>query len=222
MDQNFQTSFIPKRPVTEDRPVRSSSVSVFLFIAVVFLIASIGSAAFVYIYKTSLTRQVAQMKDDLDKAKGAFEDDFIKDLQTIDRRINTANQVLAGHIAVSPIFQALQQSTLKSIQFTKFTYKITGSGQSSQIDVDMSGKAQSYTSIALESDQLTKNKYIRDPIFSNLTLDDKGNVLFDLVFSVDPKLVMFSEVVAKTPINTTQTSTTNTLNDTLPVVGGQQ
>ena len=57
----------------------------------------------------------------------------------------------------------------------------------------MSGKADNYTAIALQSDQLTQNKYIKDPIFENLTLDDRSNVLFDLTFQVDPSFVLFGE-----------------------------
>ncbi len=153
MDQNFQTSFIPKRSLSEETPTRTSSVSIYLFISVVFLLASLAGAGLVTFYKSSLTKQVAQMRDDLKKAEGAFEGDFIQDLQTIDRRIIASNEVLSNHIAVTPIFEALQIATLKSIQFTKFSYDITGTGAGAKIAVQMSGRAPSYKAIALESDQ---------------------------------------------------------------------
>lgn len=197
MDQNFQTSFIPKRPLAEDRTERPQTVSVFLFISSIILVASIVGAGFVYFYGTSLSNQVTQMKADLKKAEGAFEGDFIQELQVMDRRINAANEVLANHITVSPVFATLQGSTLKTVQYTKFGYTITGSGPAAQVNIQMSGIAESYIAVALQSDAITKNKYIRDPIFSNLTLNEKGSVLFDLTFSVDPKFVLYGEVLAR-------------------------
>lgn len=205
MDQNFQTSFIPKRPLAEDRAPRPKSVSIFLFLGTILFIASLIGAGAMYFYRASLTSQVAQMKIDLQKAEGAFEGDFIRQLQLTDKRINAANAVLTDHISVSPIFQELQQATLKSIQYTKFTYTITGSGPTAKITIQMSGRSQSYTAIALESAKLVENKYIKEPIFSNLTPNDQGLVLFDLTFSVDPQFVLYRASLARS----SQTPTSN-------------
>ncbi len=197
MDQNFQTSFIPKRALAEDRVERPKSVSIFLFLATILFIASLIGAGFVYFYRSSLTSQVAQMKIDLQKAERAFEGDIIRELQQTDKRISAANAVLSDHISISPIFQELQEATLKSIQFTKFAYTITGSGTTAKITVQMSGKSQSYTAIALESAKLAENKYIKEPVFSNLAPNDQGAVLFDLTFSVDPQFVLYRSSLAR-------------------------
>lgn len=193
----FQTSFIPKKALTEERPVRTRPVSLFLFLATILFIASIASAGFVYFTKAGLERGVAGMRSDLDAASAAFEGDFIADLQELDRRIAASKQILDNHISISPIFESLQTLTLKSVQFTKFEYKITGTGASAMIDVKMSGKTDEYESLALQSDALTKNKYFKDPIFSNLNIDEKGNVLFDLTFKVDPNLVLYGEAAKR-------------------------
>ncbi len=200
MDPQAQTSFIPKRPLADERPLpRQSSVSVFSLLATILFIASVAGAGMVYFYEKNLTTSVASKKGDLVKAKDAFEDTFLQELQSVDKRITAAQDVLQNHIVVSPLFTALQQLTLRSVQFTKFVYAIDGAGPAANVQVRMSGKAQGYTALALQSDELTKNKYIRDPIFSNLTLDDQGNVLFDLSFSVDPKFVLYGEALARVP-----------------------
>ena len=61
----------------------------------------------------------------------------------------------------------------------------------------MSGQAIGYRSIALQADLFAKNKNLIDPVFSNLSLDDKGNVLFDLTFSVDQSFVNYKQVVKR-------------------------
>jgi len=62
----------------------------------------------------------------------------------------------------------------------------------------MNGVAVGYRSIALQSDLFsTKDigKNFIEPVFSNLTLDDKGNVIFDLEFSVDPSFVDYKQML---------------------------
>ncbi len=190
---NFQTSFIPKKALAEERAPVVQHSSVFSFIAIVIFIASVVAAGGSYLYKQSLTQQIVSMNTQLNAARNSFEPSLITKLQLLDKRIGSAQTLLDSHIVVSPIFKALQDSTLKSVQFTKFSYA-TPTNTSAAVVVNMSGKARDYTSIALQSDQLALNKNIHNPIFSNLTLDDKtGNVTFDLVFSVDQDLVHFTK-----------------------------
>ena len=59
----------------------------------------------------------------------------------------------------------------------------------------MSGIAIGYRSIALQSDLFAENKNLIDPIFSNLTLDNSGNVIFDLDFSVDPDFINYQKTL---------------------------
>lgn len=202
MEAQFQTSFIPKKPLAEDRVVQTQPVSILTFVGTIIFIASLIGAGAVYFMKAGLERSVVSMKSQLEAASGAFEKDFITELQTTDQRINAARTVLGNHVVVSPVFQTLQQSTLKSVQFTKFSYTTSGTGTNAKVDVSMTGRAQSYTAIALQSDALTKNKYIKDPVFSDLTLDDQGSVLFSLSFSVDPRLVSFGDSLSRLPGST--------------------
>jgi hypothetical protein len=64
-----------------------------------------------------------------------------------------------------------------------------------KVDIKMSGQATGYRAIALQSDLLTTDQVFVDPIFSNLTLDGSGNVLFDLNFSVKPSFVNYEQTL---------------------------
>ena len=61
----------------------------------------------------------------------------------------------------------------------------------------MNGVAVGYRSVALQSDLFPKNRNIIDPVFSNLVLDERGNVTFDLDFSVDPTFVDYKEMLKR-------------------------
>jgi hypothetical protein len=201
MEQNFQTSFIPKKPiVTEDRPAVSSSkkpIGILMLIAIFIFLAVILATGGLYLYKNMLKKNITEMDANLTLAKERFEPAKINQLQTLGKRISASNQILAQHVAISPIFEELQKSTMKTIRYTSFSYefgdlKTTGSNK---INVLLSGQAIGYRSIALQADLLSKNKSILDPTFSNLTLDEKGNVLFDLEFSVDPDFIDYKQML---------------------------
>jgi hypothetical protein len=79
---------------------------------------------------------------------------------------------------------------MKTVRYTKFSYEVTEKGE---INIKMNGQALGYRYIALQSDLFSEEKNLINPVFSNLTLDDKSNVNFDLSFSVDPSLVDYEE-----------------------------
>lgn len=191
MDNNFQTSFIPKKALSEERIATPGRTSLFSFIATLIFFGALASAAGMYFYKASIQKNITAMKASLEAAKNSLEPTRINDLKALDRRLSNANALLANHVAVTPIFKALEESTLKTIQYTKFSYKTPDSSQGA-VQVQISGRARDYTSIALESDSLVQNKNIQDPIFSNLTLDNlTGTVTFELVFNLVPDFVHY-------------------------------
>src|SRR3989344_2761275 len=187
MEKEFQTSFIPKKPLAEARVPRKRPIGVFVLLATILFFTSLITGIGVYFYKASLLRQVESMSVSLEKAKAAFEPSLIEDFQILDRRINSANEVLSKHLIVSPIFETLQELTLKSIRFTSFDFLRNGD---QIINVTIKGLSKDYDSIAIQSDLFGQNKYIKNPIFSNLNLDLKGNISFDFTFSVDQEVLL--------------------------------
>jgi hypothetical protein len=206
MEQNFQTSFIPKKPMIEQQTSSASRpVGFILMIAIFIFTATALASGGAYFYKDLLKKDITQMESDLSKAKNRFEPTMISKLKLLDRRLQASNKVLTKHIAISPIFNALQELTMKTVRYTKFTYDLGVN----KVNVKMSGQAVGYRSIALQADLFTKNKNLIDPSFSNLSLDDKGNVLFDLTFSVDPSFVDYKQVIKVAEDNVPSTNTIN-------------
>ena len=202
MEQNFQTSFIPKKPLVEEKVVTSHPIGFFTIIAIfIFFSIALASGGF-YFYKQFLNKQVDSMTKQLDIVKNRFEPSQIARLKELNKRLDGATSVLSKHIAISPIFQSLQDLTLKTIRYTKFSYSIEDM-PSSNIKVKMSGQAIGYKSIALQADFFNKNKDIIDPVFSNLSLDNKGNVVFDLEFSINPSFVNYEKLI-KTTMSATE------------------
>ena len=196
MEPNFQTSFIPKKPMVEKRATSSRPTSFLTIISIFIFFAVVLASGGLYFYKGIMTKNIASMSNDLTLAKSRFEPSKITQLQVLDKRLRASNTILSGHITISPIFEALQALTMKTVRYTKFSYSF---GDNNKVDVKMSGQSigymGGYRSVALQSDLFATNKNLIDPVFSNLSLDDKGNVLFDLEFSVDPSFVNYKQTL---------------------------
>ncbi len=203
MEQQFQTSFIPKKPVTEARaPVSSGTVSLFGLISTIILVVAGIMFGASYFYKKAKVNQRNDLIIDIAAKTRTFDVNFLREITTLDKRINAANEVLANHTMVSPIFSKLEQLTLKTVQFNKFELAPSVAGSSAPVTIKMTGKAINYAAIASQSDTLagvTTNKttYFINPIFSNLSLDDRARVSFDLVFSVDKELVSYTTYIGR-------------------------
>ena len=194
MDQNFQTSFIPKKPIVRERAVSARPVGILLIASIFVLFAVLLATGGLYFYKGIVIKNITKMENTLNLAKNRFEPSKITELQTLDRRLRAASEILSKHIAITPVFNTLDSITMKTIRYTKFGYNLE-TDKNTRISIKISGQAIGYSSVALQSDLFAKNKNLIDPIFSNLTLDDKGSVLFDLEFSVDPSFVNYRQTV---------------------------
>jgi len=205
MDQEFQTSFIPKKTLSPESPVSrgGSSFGLINVVAFIIMLVSLIVAGGAYFYRNTLSQKVAEMKSSLERAQNIFEPEFLQELQTFDRRIQAAEEILGSHIAVSPIFEVLQEITLPTVRYSDFTYEIDAVNPN-VVHVAMSGEAVSYDAVTLQADLFSKNRFIRNPIFSNFSLARTGNVEFDLMFDVSRSLVNFEQKVERSNLNQQQ------------------
>ena len=215
MERDFQTSFIPKKPVTPERVVTSRPTSLLTVISIFILFTVLLASGGLYFYKSLLDKNVLSMQANLELAKNRFEPSKIVQLQVLDSRLKSATEILSNHVAVSPIFKILQDVTMKTVGYTKFSYTL-GADKGNMVHVQMSGVAIGYRSVALQADLFAQNKFLIDPVFSNLSLDNNGNVVFDLNFSVEPSLVNYKKNLltestgASAPTTVIQPATTAT------------
>lgn len=194
MEQNFQTSFIPKKPIVKERATESRPVSLVLIIALLVLFTVLLATGGLLFYKAATAKRISNMEDTLNLAKSRFEPAKISELQVLDKRLRASSDILAGHISVTPIFKLLEGITMKTVSFTQFSYSVDKNDHS-KVAVKMSGVARGYRAIALQSDLFAANRNLIDPVFSNLTLDPNANVLFDLDFSVDSNFVNYKQTL---------------------------
>ncbi|MEK7596779.1 MAG: hypothetical protein AAB450_01555 [Patescibacteria group bacterium] len=195
MDPQFKTSFIPKKPIVAPAGGYSapSTINLFSLLAMTLFIIALVLSGAVFFYKSLLAKQIESNKATLERAKGAFDPELIERIIRLDTRIETSKKLLADHLAISPFFDFLSTVTLHTVRFKDFSFSYLSKNK---IKVEMKGQAESYASIALESDLLNSQKYLKDTIVSDMALEPSGLVSFKVEATIDPSLVSYSATIA--------------------------
>jgi len=161
-------------------------------------------------YQKYLEGQIKAMDTDLLAARQALEPDLIKELTRTNDRFIAAEQIISKHEIVSGFFNLLENITLQSVSYSSLSYSANDAGV---IEVNMKGFARSYASVALQAQVYGESKFVRDSIFSDLDLNDVGDVTFTLKAHIDPSAVSYETLIKQlygTGVNPTapQASTT--------------
>jgi hypothetical protein len=192
MENSFQTSFIPKKPIdTSVRAIKPEKKPKNHFMGLAFLIfifIAVASGG-LYFYKSYLVNQKKVLIANLEQVKNSFSQETIKELDTFSKRINLSKDILNNHLVLSPLFEKLGKLTIPSIQYTKFNHEY----KDGEFIVNISGVSYDYHSIALQAGVFDgdKSKSFKNVVFSNLSTDPNNYVTFDLSFNVDPVLLSY-------------------------------
>lgn len=188
MAPSFQSSFIPKSPVTEE-VFKKKKAGILGVLAVSLFVSSIVISIGIYVYKGMLKNDIEGLQAELAQAENNIDKETINEMAQFGEKLNIAKLLVTKHQVISNFLSSLSSSTVSSVQFTELTY---GNMQGSGLTIGLQGKADSYASIALQENVFSQNKYFKSLTFSDLNLSDKGAVSFKLDISVDPQISVYS------------------------------
>ncbi len=205
METKLQTSFIPKKPIVEERDY-DSGISLFLLISIILFIVALATAGGIWVWKNTLTKQIQENKAQLESVRASYEEGTINSLIRLDDRIKEAKTLLDNHIAVSPIFMMMEQNILQKVRLKslKFTYS-----PDKKIKIELAGIARSYEVLSKQAEAFgvvaVSTGKISQPVISDFSLTQDGNVTFNFNTMVDQKLVSYPQMIKdKTPTTETQ------------------
>ncbi|MFA5934462.1 MAG: hypothetical protein WC827_01065 [Candidatus Paceibacterota bacterium] len=197
METKFQTSFIPKKPITQESNT-TTGVGLFLLISIVIFLISSGIAGWVYLEKNRLIGNINEQKNIINKNKDSLNKDSvsIENFVQLNTRIETSKTLLSKHISVAPLFGFLGERILKNVRFNSFVFSAAGSDATgaNKIKVDVSGKALDWRTMAAQADEISKPEWktiIVEPKISNLSLSSDGSVMFSLSTFLNPNFVTY-------------------------------
>lgn len=190
MDIKTQTSFIPKKSLVTTELRQRGVASVFTIIAAMIFVFTLLGSAGVYFYQGTLLKQIETNKNDLEKSKGGFDEATIQDLIKLDARIKVAKILIEKHIVISPFFSFLENSILKVARFDSLNLSAL---TPQKVTVSMHGQSINFGAVAYQSDVFGKANFLKDFLFSDLNLDQGGNVVFNFNATLDQRGVSYKE-----------------------------
>jgi hypothetical protein len=199
METKFQTSFIPKKPLTAPAVIsRGGGVSIFTTLSILIFIASIAGAGFAYGWQKHLITAQAQLKADLETSQKEFDPYLIEQLRKANVKIDLSKQLLKNHMDVTGIFGILSTLTTESVRFDSFDFAAPDLA-GGKIKVNLHGVGKSFSAIAFQSDVLGqasqgKARIITSPVLSDLSVDQNGYVGFSLSVQVSQKDLLYSNL----------------------------
>lgn len=205
MDPQVSPSFIPKKNLEtiSARPA-GRGTGLFFLIAVLVFIASLVAAGAVFAYDKLLNQSIASKGASLALNQKAYDPGVIQELSRVDTRITEAKKLLASHVAPSAIFAFLSQQTLEKVQLVSYDYSLNPDGSAK---IGLTGVADSFSTVALQSDQFGASKILKDVVFSNVSVDATAGVSFAVSATIDPSLIVYSNAISANPATPIQDTT---------------
>lgn len=223
-EEQFQSSsFIPKGAAHYRQPSHvdssdsgggGSHKGLLLTISIVLSSIAALAAGGVFFYTQYLESDLADKKQELAQAQAAFEPEVIEELEKIDTRISSAAEILNNHTAVTPVFDVIESITLASVQLTNLSvHSRTGMMTTSEaqdasdelpegveeddgdVVVSLTGIARDYASVQLQAQALEENEEILNPELSDFSLNEQGNVVFSIDFTLDEEYMSYESTI---------------------------
>jgi len=187
MPQKVPTSFVPKQPVrTVRRPQARGPLSIFAVAALVLLGAAIVLAGLVFGYEFYLKQNKEEKTRELKVLQDSVDPQAVEDLARLSQRLVISRELLNSHVAVSAIFSMLERDTVQDVSFDDFELNTAPSGD---VEITMEGTAATFNALAYQSVVFRDNPFLRNQIFGDITVTDKGDVSFSFEGIISSSLV---------------------------------
>jgi len=194
MEPKFQTSFIPRGPVTpqSSQSAYSSgggSFNIGKSLSVIVLILTILVSGGLFAYEMRVKQNVESLKVKLVGAKALFDSPENQKVLLASSQLKSIQELLTKHIVVSPLFELLEEQTLPTVRLSDFEFKRESTGVSVLIKVE----SQSYASLAQQAKIFSEVAYFKDLTAGEIALSDTGTVTTTFTAILDPELLMYSK-----------------------------
>ena len=141
------------------------TIHVFSILATTILILSCVGAVGSYFYKDFVvTKRLNEAKDALASVSSASDTEKIEEVRIYDEKIKRANELLEKHIATSRIFEAFENVTKQTVQFSSLEFSYDPGFEA---NVTLKANTSELTSVVLQ-----KMQFLKDTVFSSFVIKD--------------------------------------------------
>ncbi|MHB8860402.1 MAG: hypothetical protein ACYC48_01565 [Minisyncoccota bacterium] len=201
------TSFVPHAASSDTGSGRTDFGVVLNFFAYALLVLVLVLAGGVFFYGRVLAGDLATKDAALAKAEAAIDPATVESFVQLRDRLNSSQTLLAGHVAFSGFFSALEAILPSTVRFTSLHLAVGTAGATT---VEGTGVSKSFNALSAASSAFAADGRIKDVIFSKMNINRDSSVSFNFSATLDPKILAFSPSVAqpRAPSAASTTATT--------------
>lgn len=164
-------------------------------------------------YQYLINKEKGELEAQIAKLAGGLSVATFDNLEVLGNRLDFAQKIIDNHTALLPLLCFLEKNTLtKSVFYENFAYKANGGqgGQSLKNELTLSGRADSFGSLAYQAKVFEDEKAFTKFDFSGLSISETdGRVDFSASIGVGPDLIRYKGGDTA-PCQTVKTATTTT------------
>ncbi len=151
------------------------------------------AGAAVFGYSMYLDRKIVSRQESLAAFQEELREPIVKEIKTVAARLDSANNRLTNHMAVSQVFDALNAITLRNVRWRTLRFEF----QSNAILLTLDGEAKTFASVALQADEFTNAPLFIKPIISNLNTSTEvgAGARFAFRANIDPKILSYDALI---------------------------
>ncbi len=201
--RKFQKSFIPRTPGSGGSAKRSvgssSGMSLPMLVSIIIFLLSVALALGIFLYQQYLKGSIEEKKETLAAEAAKIDDNEVKQLVALDKRLRAAREIVDRHLALSHFFELLETETLESHQFGELALSASNDGR---VEAAMSARTDTFGSAAVQADVLSQEEKIQDALFSNITITetsaengDERFVEYSINALIRPEVVLYKEYI---------------------------
>lgn len=195
MAPGFQSSFIPKEPVTEEVFKKKKAGPLGMFAVSFFVIVLIIWGGLVA-YKRIVKSNISSLQGQLVESGKNIDREAIQEMVDFSRKLDIVKSLVLKHQVVSGFLTSLASSTVSTVSFSELSYSHLTEGG---LVVNLKGQTSSYGSVALQESVFNKNQYWKSTKFSGLNLSESGAVSFDVSVAIDPAIAIYAPNIPTAP-----------------------
>ncbi len=204
------TSFIPKRnPTKKDKTTTRKQVYVGTLVIRVLFLAVIVASLVLFLYEKKVDRDLESAVRDLDNKIASFNEEEMKQVIAVDKRLRQANSRLQNTASLVSILKAIEESATEATQINSLQLKRT---DDNSFAMTLALQAQSFDTVKFQREVFTdripvlKNAEVSSVAVENLSEEAdfltsatneeaEINILFNAFINIEAKDVRYTPLI---------------------------
>ncbi len=167
------SSFIPKNTtrVSTSRTRGTHRIYILSYISYIVFFGTLFSVAGVFLYASSVDKSLESLKTQLVEQRNKFSATDIESIKLLDKRLNSAEQLVNESAAPSTIFEDLEKIVSESVYFSGASYKYL---PNRQFEIALTGRAAGFNEVLWQQELLKGGNILKNAEISKYDYSVEG------------------------------------------------